>query len=454
MAELEERFHGVDLVPTPDQWDTIERRARAPIAGQPGSRVAATVVGVLVAAAAIAIVVLLLGHLQHRSPAVESRLKPNGDIVVSQALCGTGPGGRCVFQLVRVDPVTGATRPLLDIPGPPLSVGNAVFSPDGSMVAFTGARVEIGVPVNRRAIYVMHTDGTGLKRIAFCQRGTTPNSFCDPSDLSWSPDDSHLAWVLNPNDYSTAAQLQSVNVSTGEVTELCSSRRCGNQIGEPDWSPDGSKIAFSNEGHISEIGPVRLESSIWVMNADGTGLQRLTPGITSCHSDGFPPHPTACLFDTDPTWSPDGAQIAFGRYSSSLPTQIGLNAPRSELMTVDPNGGNLRTLATCEATDCSAHLMPSWSPDGRSIAFMLRDTAAIDIYRFGSAAPALAEIRTCGAVKCRTPSGFGWSPDARSLAVDVSDGLYVAGVDGHRFTLVTPHVYSFVAWLPAPDSGS
>ncbi|TLY03119.1 MAG: hypothetical protein E6K92_05025 [Thaumarchaeota archaeon] len=64
--------------------------------------------------------------------------------------------------------------------------------------------------------------------------------------------------------------------------------RSGSQImaSFPSWSPDGKKIAFV-EG---------AENDIFVINADGTGLTRLTdsPGR-----------------DTHPSWSPDGTKIAF-----------------------------------------------------------------------------------------------------------------------------------------------
>jgi Tol biopolymer transport system component len=61
------------------------------------------------------------------------------------------------------------------------------------------------------------------------------------------------------------------------------------------WSPDGSKIAFRLHPDLSD------ESRIYIVNADGTGLHRLT-------------HETGIECECDYFWSPDGTQIAFNRW--------------------------------------------------------------------------------------------------------------------------------------------
>jgi TolB protein len=58
----------------------------------------------------------------------------------------------------------------------------------------------------------------------------------------------------------------------------------------PAWSPDGRKIAFTSDRDGNR--------EIYVMNADGTGLTRLTNDDVD---------------DENPSWSPDGNQIAFNR---------------------------------------------------------------------------------------------------------------------------------------------
>ena len=56
----------------------------------------------------------------------------------------------------------------------------------------------------------------------------------------------------------------------------------------PAWSPDGRKIAFARNGSGDD--------GIYVMDADGSDVRRLTSGQ-----------------DLEPSWSPDGTQLAFTR---------------------------------------------------------------------------------------------------------------------------------------------
>src|SRR5437867_8355026 len=61
----------------------------------------------------------------------------------------------------------------------------------------------------------------------------------------------------------------------------------------PSWSPDGSRIAFTSD-RDSQGGTVNLD--IYVMNADGTGIARVTADTAQ---------------DDEAAWSPDAARLAF-----------------------------------------------------------------------------------------------------------------------------------------------
>ena len=78
------------------------------------------------------------------------------------------------------------------------------------------------------------------------------------------------------------------------------------------------------------------------MNADGSGLRKLTRGPA---------------YDGNPAWSPDGRKIAFGR--------------AGEIYVMNADGSGQRNLTRNPARDFA----PAWSPDGRKIAFESRGTA-------------------------------------------------------------------------------
>jgi Tol biopolymer transport system component len=105
----------------------------------------------------------------------------------------------------------------------------------------------------------------------------------------------------------------------------------------PAFSADGRKIAF-----VRSPEPFLSGTSIFVMNADGSGAKRLTEGLA---------------IDGNPTISPDGRTIVFDRYE---PT-----ASRSHLWSVDVAGGRLKQLT--DGSDDESE--PVFTPNGKRIVY-------------------------------------------------------------------------------------
>jgi WD40 repeat protein len=184
---------------------------------------------------------------------------------------------------------------------------------------------------------------------------------------------------------------------------------------DPDWSPDGHRIAFTNTPPISAGVP----TSIAVMNADGSGRVSLTTGLNCSPTD-----PVYCQEggDRNPAWSPDGQRIAFTSF-------FGVAIDMSHIQVVNADGSGRTVIRSAPAGDGVA-----WSPDGRTIAFCPGNPMSIaQINPDGGSATTIVN----------GPSGFGetggcpdWSPDGRRLVFGLippsspSNAIYTVNGDG------------------------
>jgi TolB protein len=263
--------------------------------------------------------------------------------------------------------------------------------------------------------------GSGVKLRATASGLTAAVS--KPFDVSWPDMSQAVGRIAFVSDRDGSRQLYVMNADGSGLTRLT---RDSASYSRPVWSPDNSKIAFARGGQ-----------GIFMMNADGSGMTRVS-------AEG-----------RDPAWSPDGSRIRFVRSVADAPTaieEVALDGSRG-IGPVEGNFGSrlafspdLRTVAfdvstfdsgdgftqvylmNADGTDFrrlsspfdpmqSAEGSPAWSPDGKLVAFWS--------FWFG-----IATMGTDGSA--RATSVFRDFPDVNfSTSISWSpDGQYIAFVRG------------------------
>ncbi|HLK59086.1 MAG TPA: hypothetical protein VKU00_21170 [Chthonomonadaceae bacterium] len=244
-------------------------------------------------------------------------------------------------------------------------------------------------------IYVMNADGSNQTRL-------TNNPATDHVPV-WSPDGSKIAFISNRDGND---EIYVMNADGSKPTRLTYPDTGGKPTfpWNPVWSPDGSKIAFERFLDGNSVGLYNGNLEIYVMNADGSNLTRLT------HSSAT---------DESPTWSPDGSKIAFNRFYSG----------HSGIYVMNADGSNQKQL-----TDNPQDNSPAWSPDGSKIAFR-RYNGNSTIYVMNADGSNLTSLSPLSDL-VGPPS---WSPDGSKIAYNsfLDSHIYVINVDGSQLTSLT-----------------
>ena len=207
------------------------------------------------------------------------------------------------------------------------------WSPDGAHIAFISSRhVREGTHYSS-GLYTMTANGSGQQKLV--------DSVGVSGPLAWSPDGRKIAFLGYEGDWPRGGYIYSVDRNGSNLTRLAKASS------PPAWSPDGSAIAFLRGDD---------RDSVFVINADGSGLRKLAD-IDSASIQGWEWTPFPDL-----SWSPDGSEILLQDYPFVLVKADGANYPEG--------GAPYAMFDGPEDWDI-AHA--SWSPDGSRIAVTVED---------------------------------------------------------------------------------
>jgi hypothetical protein len=316
------------IAPPPFTLEAFHKRRERTVRNQ---RIAGAIGGIAVALAGLIIGLRLIASTMAPVPAVQigaravASLDPSGlvvttagrsiTIVSADDLAGICPGGiRCGFLTVLA------------------------WSPDGGRLAFAVGDRDTS-PRTFAALYVVHADGSDLRRIGDC---VPVRSHDACTEVAWSPDGSKIAWVAS-------SHLWVVDLATDVLRDLVGPPGCGDcadalngPAADIAWSPDGTRVAYTGGTGLL----------IGVVAADGSSTSVLVDRL-----------PRGQLV-SEPAWSPDGSSVLF----SSRPWH-------SE----DAPGLWIEDLVSRRLTQVVTGTAPlrlsggTWSPDGSLIAWRAGD---------------------------------------------------------------------------------
>jgi hypothetical protein len=180
-------------------------------------------------------------------------------------------------------------------------------------------------------------------------------------EYALSPDGTRVAFTRTDPNVDNASVISIVDLATGQSTVLTATRTtnpptacntstaartCQGFDANPRWSPDGRTIAFERYWMAPEPGASWDSAALFVVDADGSNLRRVTP---------------SSVYASNPAWSPDGTRLAF---EADVPV---LNAAgtsvlkfKSDVYTIGVDGSELARL-----TDDGISIFPDWTSGGR-----------------------------------------------------------------------------------------
>jgi TolB protein len=174
----------------------------------------------------------------------------------------------------------------------------------------------------------------------------------------------------------------------------------------PAWSPGGGQIAFQRA--VREA-----RSQVWLMDADGRHQRQLT-------------HLRQVKFYGDLDWSPSGRTIVFKAFASAA-------GGSTDLWLADAQSGRITRLTSTPLDEAA----PSWSPNGRWIAFFTEGRRlSYRIWRLSVTTRRMVQL-TAGRTAALYPS---WSPDSRRIAFTLGGRLAIVDSDGRHQRVL--HVYA------------
>lgn len=335
-----------------------------------------------------------------------------------------------VLALVLVSLTAAAAEsrhPLtLDDLARPRSVGDPQVSPDGRWIAYTVGTVDVEKDKRDSDLWMV-----GWNREDRVRLTSLPDS--SESKPRWSPDGRYLAFLATRGDEAEkkkGGQLWLLDRRGGEAQKLTDLK---GGVSDYDWSPDGKRLVLvvddfdpssdpeKKEGWKRKTAPpIVIDRYHFKEDRDGyLGTLRSHLQLFDVEARTAQVLTSGTFEEKSPSWSPDGRLIAFVSNRETDPDRI----DNADIFVIEPKpGAEAKRLTTFPGRDAGR---PSWSPDSTTIAFLEGDEPKYTAYSLNKlavvpAAGGPTRILT-GALDRAVQDPIVWSADGKSLTFVVQD---------------------------------
>jgi Tol biopolymer transport system component len=218
-----------------------------------------------------------------------------------------------------------------------LGEGNPAVSPNGRELLEGRA---LG-PVDENGclafvgIYGLHIDGSHAKQVTKTEAPCTSDF-----EPRWAPDGHGI--LYQHQDLTGLFSLWVMRKSGPHAEQITPP---GMDIGNPDWSPDGTRIVFQSPAEPADD---QTPQQIYTIHPDGTNLVQITH---------YEPISGLVIGTFGPRWSPDGRLLVFAHRDDK--TTVGPDGqPHADLFTMNPEGRNVVQITFTPEKDNA----PAWAP--------------------------------------------------------------------------------------------
>jgi dipeptidyl aminopeptidase/acylaminoacyl peptidase len=262
-----------------------------------------------------------------------------------------------------------------------VNVGDPQRSPDGVWVAYTVTTIDAEKDRRNTDVWMVKWDGSEQLQLT-----SSPDGESSPR---WSPDNKYLAFVASrgtEEEKKKGGQIWLLNRAGGEA-QKASDIKGG--VGDIQWSPDSTRIAFTHEDEDPRDEPEKMDGwkrktvppiviDRYRFKQDRTGyLSHIYShiGVFDVATKTTKMITKGNTDDASPSWSPDGKSIAFiSKRGHADPDRTS----NEDLWVVEAReGAEPRQLTR---TDAGEGGRPTWSPDGSRVAVLMGDIDSMAQY--------------------------------------------------------------------------